>query len=407
MPDEEKLAAVRAALPATGAGIYLNTGSAGPLPAETAQAMAELTSVELTLGRGHVDRVDEIMGRMNEARAGVAAVLATDLDSVGLTHATTDGMSMAAWGLDWRPGDRAVTTRHEHPGGIGGLYAVRDRLGIDIAFVEPDAGGDDERTLAAFDAAITPGTRLVAISHVLWTTGAVMPVAAIADLARSRGAVVAVDGAQSVGAIPVRPDELGVDVYAVSAQKWLLGPEGMGALWCGPAAAERVRQTFGGWFSFASFDSEGGAVAHADARRFQGSGFHQPSVLGFARSCGWLSMFVGFEWVHRRGQAQARRAHERLSAIPGVTVLTPDQHMATLVSFRIAGWPAEVALEELGARVFAIARTVPQLDAVRISMGFFTSDDELERFAACVAMLAAHTPETVPAKRRLMIVGES
>ena len=292
MPDPEKLVAVRAALPATGAGIYLNTGSAGPLPAETAAAMAELTNVELTLGRGLQVRGDEIVERLNEARAAVAAVLATDLGSVALTHATTDGMSLAAWSVDWQPGDRAVTTRHEHPGGIGGLYAVRDRVGIEIEFVEPDPDGDDELTLAAFDAAIRPGTRLVALSHVLWTTGAVMPVERIAKLAHSRGAVVAVDGAQSVGAMPVRPDDLAVDLYAVSAQKWLLGPEGMGALWVAPQSADRVRHTTAGWFSFETFDSSGGAVAHRDARRFQGTNFHQPSVVGFARSCGWLSMFV-------------------------------------------------------------------------------------------------------------------
>ena len=101
-------------------------------------------------------------------------------------------------------------------------------------------------TLAAFDAAITPATRLVSISHVLWTTGARLPVERIARLARERGATVAVDGAQAVGAIPVAVEELGVDYYAVAAQKWLLGPEGVGALWASqealrPGAAEPGR----------------------------------------------------------------------------------------------------------------------------------------------------------------------
>ncbi len=131
---------------------------------------------------------------------------------------------------DWRAGGRAVTTAHEHAGGVGPLYALRDRIGVEIAFVDAGDDGDDDRTLAAFDAAITPGTRLVSISHVLWTTGAVMPVARIAELAHDRGALVVVDGAQAAGAIPFRFDDLGADLYAVSAQKWLLGPEGMGAL---------------------------------------------------------------------------------------------------------------------------------------------------------------------------------
>jgi hypothetical protein len=73
----------------------------------------------------------------------------------------------------------------------------------------------------------------------------------------------------------------------------------------------------------------------------------------------------------------------------------------------VAGWGAEAALEELGARVFAIARTVPVLDAVRISVGFFTSESELERLVEAVALLAAHTPETLPPRRRLTILGEA
>jgi selenocysteine lyase/cysteine desulfurase len=80
--------------------------------------------------------------------------------------------------------------------------------------------------------------------------------------------------------------------------------------------------------------------------------------------------------------------------------------MATLIAFRIAGWPADAALEELGSRVFAIARTIPGLDALRISVGFFTTDEEVERFAEAVALLAAHTPETLPPRRLLAILGQ-
>ena len=106
-----------------------------------------------------------------------------------------------------------------------------------------------------------------------------------------------------------------------------------------------------------------------DARRFESSNFHRPSIVGMARSIGWLSMFVGLDWVYERGPALARLAADRLAAIDGVELVTPRDQMATLVTFRIAGWPAEAALDELGARVFAIARTVPLLDALRISVG--------------------------------------
>src|SRR5262245_59510384 len=203
MPEAEKIAAVREALPAVGAGIYLNTGSAGPLPAETAAAMAELEGWEVRTGRATAEFFEDFLERLAEARAGVAAVLAADVDGIGITHATTEGMNIATWGVDWRPGDRIVTTRHEHPGGLGPLIAVRDRFGVDLAFADIGDGSDDEATLAAFDGAITARTTLVSISHIVWTTGARLPIERIAALAKARGATVAVDGAQAVGAIPV------------------------------------------------------------------------------------------------------------------------------------------------------------------------------------------------------------
>jgi L-cysteine/cystine lyase len=406
-PDLGKLVAVRAALPALAAGIYLNTGSVGPLPAETAAAMAEMATWERDLGRAHPDAFEELLGRMGEARAGVAAVLGTDVSAVALTHSTTDAMNAAALSVDWRHGGRVVTTRHEHGGGLGPLYALRDRGIAELEIVDAGDDGDDARTVAAFDAAITPDTRLVSVSHVTWATGAVLPVAAIAELAHSRGASLIVDGAQAAGAIPFRFDELGADFYALPAQKWLLGPGGMGALVVKPSLIERTVPALGGSFSFERLDGAGDAVRWGDARRFESSGYHRPSVVGMARSIGWLSMFVGLDYVFGRGPAMAQATARRLAAIVGVTVLTPPDRMATLVTFRIAGWSAEAALDELGARVFAIARTIPRLDAVRISVGFFTSADELERLAGAVGLLAAHTPATLPPRRGLTILGES
>jgi L-cysteine/cystine lyase len=406
LPDPEKLAAVRSAIPSLAAGIYMNSGSVGPLPAETAAAMADMAAYERDIGRAHVDYFLELMDRMNEARAGVAAVLGTDVGAVALNHATTDGMNAATLLPDWRAGGRAVTSAHEHAGATGPLYALRDRNGIELTFVDAGDDGDDDRTIAAFDKAITVDTKLVSISHVLWTTGAVLPVQAIAEIAHDRGALVVVDGAQAAGAIPFRFEDLGVDLYAVPAQKWLLGPEGMGALVADPAAVEQLQPSLGGWFSFETVDGTGGASWWPDARRFETGGYHRPSVVGMARSIGWLSMFVGLDFVHRRGPAMAATAVDRLAAIPGVTVLTPRHAMGTLVTLRIAGWPAEAALDELGARIFLVARTIPTLEALRLSVGFFTTEDEIDRVAEAIELLARHTPETLPPRRTLAILDQ-
>lgn len=404
MSDQDKLAAVRAALPSLSAAIQLNTGSVGPIPAESAAAMAQLAEYERDFGRAQAEYWEELKQRIDEARAGVAAILGGDLDEVAITHAATDGMNIGTWAIDWSHGGRAVTTCQEHPGGVGPLYMVCDRHGVDLGFAEfvPDA--PDDEIVAQFDRLITPGTKLVSLSHVLWTSGLVMPVRRIADIAHARGALVLVDGAQSAGAIPVNPRDLGADMYAIPAQKWLLGPEGLGALWVRRELLDGMRSTFASFFTFASSDSRGSRMLTADARRFQLAGFHRPSVVGFGRSLGWLAMFVGLDFVYRHGAEMAHLAADRLAAIDGVTLLTPRDRMAGLVSFQIEGWEIQAALDELQARTHCVARTLPAVDALRISVGFWTSEDEIETFVDGVRLLAAHTPESLPPRRTLTIL---
>ncbi|HJP88514.1 MAG TPA: aminotransferase class V-fold PLP-dependent enzyme [Candidatus Limnocylindrales bacterium] len=406
MSDEDKLAAVREALPSLKAAIQLNTGSVGPMPAETAAAMQQLEEYERDFGRAAAEYWAEFAQRLEEAKAAVAAVLGGDIDEIAITHAATDGMNQGTWAIDWKPGDRAVSTCHEHPGGFGPLYMVCDRFGLDLHFAEFGVDASDDEIVAAVDALITPGTKLVSISHVLWTSGLVMPVKRIAEIAHARGALVLVDGAQSAGAIPVNVRDLDVDMYAIPGQKWLLGPEGLGALWVRREVLPQLKSTYGGWATFASWDSRGNRTMNEDARRLQVAGYHRPSVTGFARSIGWLSMYVGLDFVSRRGSEMAHRAADLLAAIPGVTLLTPRDRMAGLISFQIAGWEIQPALDELQSRTFCVARTLPLVNALRISIGFWTTEQEVDTFVDGVRLLASHTPETIPPRRTLTIVNQ-
>ena len=397
--ERGRLAALRAGLPATRAGIYLNTGSAGPLSAEAAAAMAETAERELAVGRATREAFEELTARMDEARAVVAAVLGTGMDLVALTHSTTEGINLALGTIDWRPGDRAVTTSLEHPGVTGPLALLRDRFGVEVVEAEIGAGGDDARTLAALDVAAVGGrTRAIVASHVAWSTGAVLPAAAIAALARRCGAVGILDGAQSAGALPVAVDEIGADFYAVSGQKWLLGPEGMGALAVGRSVVGSALPPVGGFFASSTPYTVGGEALWPDARRFETAGFHKPSVVGLARSAGWLSMYVGLPWAYERAARLAAGAADRLAGMPGVTLVTPRARMATLVSFRVAGWSADEVAEALGRRVHAIVRSIPGLDVVRLSVAFFTTDDELRRVLDAVEEVAGHTPASLPTR---------
>src|SRR3989304_2414663 len=128
------------------------------------------------VGRAAPAGWDAFLERMDECRGVLAALLSAGPESIALTHSTTDGMNIATWGVDWRPGDRALTTNAEPPGLLGPLVAVRDRAGVALDIVDVEGGGDPALIQERIAAAMTPRTRLVSLSHVLWTTGAVLPV---------------------------------------------------------------------------------------------------------------------------------------------------------------------------------------------------------------------------------------
>jgi L-cysteine/cystine lyase len=244
----------------------------------------------------------------------------------------------------------------------------------------------------------------VSVSHVAWTTGAVLPAAAIVELARAVGAWTVVDGAQAAGIVPVDAPGLGADFYAFSGQKWLLGPEGSGALWAGPRALAEALPFQAGYFAYERLDGRGEGQRWPAARRFESVTYHRPSIVGLARSVGWLEMYVGLTWAQDRAARLARAAADGLAAIPGLTLLTPQERMATLISFRVAGWTAEELRIALGRRIFAITRTIPDLDALRISVGWYNTEQELELFVGAVSELARHTPDTLPERPGLVIM---
>jgi selenocysteine lyase/cysteine desulfurase len=380
LPDAEKLAAVREALPAVSAGIYLDTPRAGPLPAETARSMSDLAGWELATGRAGAERRDEALSRVDEARAAVAAILTTDVDAVVLTSGARDAFAIAGGAIEWQPGDQVLRVGNADPGLCGAVP------GLDLA------AGEDPGVVAVLDRELGLATRLVICPHVDSVTGARLAIDEIAALVHGRGALLLVDGSQAAGAVPVTIDDDGADFYAVPASTWLLGPEGLGAL----AASARHRERLAGV-------GDGAGTLGRPVAAGTPFGFHLPSVVGFGRSCGWLSMYVGLEWIHRRAAELARMSAARLAGIDGVTVVTPLV-AGTIVTFQVHGWPAQLLLEELGARVFAIASAIPARDAVRVGIGFFNTEDEIERFADAVGLLASHTPATVPPRRRLTVL---
>ena len=335
---------------------YLNAGSAGPLPAAAVEAAESWLERDLVEGRGGPRFIEELFELRDRVRGGIASVLGTEAEFVALTDSTTRGCQEVVAGLGLGPEHEIVTTDEEHFGLTGQLHASPARVVMVAA--------DEEALLGA----VTPRTGLIAVSHVLWTTGRKLDLAA---LKTPDGPPLLVDGAQSAGAIPV--DLEGADFYTVSAQKWLCGPDASGALFV--RDPERLRVALPTGFSPQSYEADGSFVPKDGAARFN-SGWIGGSVLAGLEA----ALGVHPNWRYEAAANAAARCRELLT--PLVEVVTPPGH-STLVSFRPPGDPTELvaALGERGV----VVRELPGRNLVRASCGWWTSEDDLRRLADALA----------------------
>jgi L-cysteine/cystine lyase len=350
----------RAQFPVLERYAYLNAGTLGPLSRATLDAMDERARFDQAQGRGGKAWFQSVLDVRTRVREQLAALIGTSPDRVALTSSTTDGCNIVLAGLDLGPEDEVVTTNSEHPGLLLPLNVSGARVRVAEIATHPTSEAL-ERILAC----VGPRTRLIALSHVLWTTGQRIPVD---EIKSETGLPVLVDGAQSVGAIPVAVGD--IDFYTVSAQKWLCGPEPLGALYIRDPEALRI--AFPTYFSQTSIEPDGSFVAKEGAARFDSGWLASPALAGLEAALGGAP-----EWCFERAAEMASRCRAALAQHFEV-IGEPGQ--STLVSFVPPDDPAEAAARLYERRV--VVRDLPGTGWVRASCGWWTNDDDVERLVS-------------------------
>jgi L-cysteine/cystine lyase len=364
---------------------YLNAGTDGPVPARAAAAARAQIDAEAENGRSGAEHWGNLHALWSTLRSRYARVLGCDPEEVALTRSTTDGVNTVLAGLPLGRGDEILTTDEEHPGVLAPLAALHQRRGCALRVVPFDEVANE----------VGPQTRLVACSHVSWITGKVVDLEAL----RSAGAPFLLDGAQALGAVPVDVKELGCDFYAGPGQKWLCGPDRTGCLY---VRAERIEELspppWPSYITLADTDRPLDLVLHEGARRFD-SGILPGLLTLWALASLDVLGEAGFAWITSRGPALAERLATML-AERGIVVAERGQ--STLVSFQADDAPALVeSLEEEGV----IVRDIPGRGYIRVSVGAWCLDDDLEQLAELAAAAAATPGKAVgPSPRRATVI---
>jgi L-cysteine/cystine lyase len=351
-----------AAFPVLERFAYLNAGSLGPLSRATIDAMEERNRFDHEHGRGGKAWIESMLALRIRVREQLAATIGTFPDRLALTSSTTDGCNIVCAGFGLRPQDEVVTTDSEHPGLLLPLHASGAQVRVAEVTTRPTG-----EVLDAILEQVTPRTRMLALSHVIWTTGQVMPVH---ELKRETGLPILVDGAQSVGALPVGVGEL--DFYTVSCQKWLCGPEPTGALYV--RDPESLRVALPSYFSQRKIERDGTFVPQEGALRFDFGWLATPALAGLEAALDGAP-----DWRFDRAWEMAVRCRDALAAA-GHEVIADGG--ATLVPFVAPGDPAEDA-----ARLYdrgVIVRDLPGTGWLRASCGWWTNDHDIDRLVSAL-----------------------
>jgi selenocysteine lyase/cysteine desulfurase len=352
-------------------GVHLNTGTYGACPIPVLEAtIHHLRAFERMTRQEHPD--------VEALHAGLEAFLGAWPGSVAVLRNTTEAMSVVANGLTLQPGDEVLTTTHEHIGGRCAWELLAARRGTTLrTFVPPLDPADDDELVDAWQRAIGPRTRVMMISHVLFSTGMIQPVARLVRLARERGITSVIDGAHPPGMLALDLRAIDADYYATSPHKWLLAPKGTGLLITRP---DRLTAT---WPLIGSGD-----WAATDRRRFEHVGTSNESLLAGMVAALAFQQAIGREVIEDRVRSLATRFDAQLREVPGVRVVSP-RHAAqrsAMVSFTKADASAEVLQRELGRAGFRVRRIAEfGYEYIRISSHIYVLPRDLDRAVTEIA----------------------
>ena len=387
--------------PALANKTYFNYGGQGPLPTPSLDAITASWTRIQELGPFTAEIWPYISKEVNSTRGQLARICGVPPHRLALSENVTTGCVLPLWGLPLKQGDQILISDCEHPGVVSACHEFARRLQLTIATlpVKHLRGGrhgqqqTDEALLSSLEEHLSPKTRLVVLSHLLWNTGQVMPIRAVAERLEQHPAhpYLLVDAAQSVGQIPVSDAASAADIYAFTGHKWACGPEGLGGLALSERMLTEANPTIIGW---RSLQDESRAVAgdpdpfHHDSRRFEVATSCVPLMAGLRRSLEVLDQEGSAEERLQRITSLSATLWNALNAIPGVTPVLDGPPPAGLVSFQISQGATQIdpaaVVQRLGADQLWI-RDLADPSCLRACTHICTTVEELERLTNAVS----------------------
>jgi L-cysteine/cystine lyase len=386
------LQSIRQQIPVCQQMTYVNTGMSGPSPTPVVEAIKKRLDHELFEGAASPDVRAEGLEIRAQAKQAVARLLNASPDEICLTKNTTEGLNHVMNGISWRDGDEIVTCSLEHSSvlALSHFQGLRHRVVVKVLTLESNEPKDS--ILEKIEAALTERTRMVFLSHIEYSSGLRMPVKEIQRMIKGRGdrgIMLLLDGAQTAGHIALDMKDLDCEFYAIPGQKWLLGPEGVGALYIRQDMISQVAPTHvAGRATVTNHDPYSIDPVTESMDKFLLTSTSAALQAGMLEAINFVQA-AGLNEIEKRVSDLAASLKHGLAEIRGVTVLSPLERESSsgLVSFSVDGLEPAEAVSRLWERNRIVCRQVAFPSCVRVSMHFFNNEEEVNQIVDGVANL--------------------
>jgi selenocysteine lyase/cysteine desulfurase len=358
--------------------VYLNTGGIGSVPRHVRSLVSDAWfQLETNPTPGHDSN------KWNALKKDVAVLFGEGVDAseIALIGSATEGINIILNGLPLQKGDEVITTLHEHPALNIPLLNLVKRKGIVIKTFDPDRK-NGLNNVAIINGLISKKTKLIFVSHRTTTTGQLLPVKEIGDMARSKGIWFALDGAQAPGSMLIDVKGWKVDFYTFSSHKWVLAPRRTGVLYVTKDKQDIVSPITVGAYSDNGYNIKDGTLNfQSSAQRYEYGTQNELLYYGFHASLRFINA-IGIANIREHNEELSEKFYSEISKTEGCELLSPEEreYRSSMITFRVPGKTLNDVTGAMGKdniRVRPVGEA--DLNGIRVSFHIYNNQNDLDR----------------------------
>lgn len=356
--------------------VYLNNASVSIMPTQSIEAMKEFLVSYNSMGPDSKDSEPFVTEKLRNVRKTIAKVISCQPDEIILTQSTTDGINIVSNGLDFHSDANMIIRgmTHEHHSNLYPWLKLEEKISIKNLPIDKN-GFFKFDDLESF---IDKNTKLVALSHALYNTGAILPVEEVGKILHGNIPFF-IDSAQTIGCIgDIDVSKINCNFMSFNGSKWLCGPMGTGLFYCNRKSSELLEPTTIGGESAIIYDETKLAFKEIPDK-FQTGFRNYVGIVGLESSANYLLDF-GLQNIRDKNQSLSTLLREELSKIPNIILYGPDDPnlRTSIVSFNIQGMDPQDIVDKLEKQNIILAvREIMEKKIVRASPHFFNTESEM------------------------------